>query len=295
MAHVAFVSYSKNDRETVDAICNALEENGIGCWYAPRNVPIGADWDASIIEALAASRVMILVWSSNSDQSRQVKREVALALDEIGVTVIPFRIERIEPSKLRYYLSGIQWFDASTRAMEANLERLVEQVKVAIPMEGQILVSGEERLQRASQKEPAPEQRPERAAEKADQQSLKAEHTNDQEETRLLSEVEALQEAEAEALEEAEAAAYRQTRLRAEVAALRRADAKVLPPAEADLLRRAAEAEAVRWAEEKARLLAKVESLHREVEAALERAEKELRENKTEGEAALAADAKNKN
>lgn len=290
MAHVAFVSYSKNDKETVDAICNALEENGLGCWYAPRNVPIGADWDASIIEALTASRVMILVWSSHSDQSRQVKREVALALDEIGVTVIPFRIESIKPSKLRYYLSGIQWFDASTPPPEANLKRLVEQVKIAIPINGQLLASEDEKLQQSSAEN---ETFPERAGKKAKRQPQEEQTTFD-EETRLLSEVEALQEAEAEALEEAEAAAFRQTRLRAEVESLRHADAGILPPAEAEVLRRAAEAEAVRWAEEKERLLAKVESLHQAVEAALERAEKELRANGTEEKTALAAEAKHK-
>jgi hypothetical protein len=292
MAHDAFVSYSKNDIETVAAICKALEENGLSCWYAPRNVPIGADWDASIMEALAASRVMILVWSSHSDQSKQVKREVALALDEIGVTVIPFRIESVEPSKLRYYLSGIQWFDASTPPPEANLKRLVEQVKIAIPVVGQLLVSEEEKIQRSgtAEKETAPEQ----ATEGAEPQHPENEQTNVDEETRLINEVKALQEAEAEALEEAEAAAYRQARLRAEVESLRHAGAAVLPPSEAEVLRRAAEAEAVQYAEDKARLVAKVEVLHQAVETARERAEKRLGKDENEAETALAADAKNK-
>jgi hypothetical protein len=292
MAHDAFVSYSKNDIETVAAICKALEENGLSCWYAPRNVPIGADWDASIMEALAASRVMILVWSSHSDQSKQVKREVALALDEIGVTVIPFRIESVEPSKLRYYLSGIQWFDASTPPPEANLKRLVEQVKIAIPVVGQLLVSEEEKIQRSgtAEKETAPEQ----ATEGAEPQHPENEQTNDDEETRLINEVKALQQAEAEALEEAEAAAYRQARLRAEVESLRHAGAAVLPPSEAEVLRRAAEAEAVQYAEDKARLVAKVEVLHQAVETARERAEKRLGKDENEAETALAADAKNK-
>jgi hypothetical protein len=296
MAHDAFVSYSKNDIETVAAICKALEENGLSCWYAPRNVPIGADWDASIMEALAASRVMILVWSSHSDQSKQVKREVALALDEIGVTVIPFRIESIEPSKLRYYLSGIQWFDASTPPPEANLKRLVEQVKIAIPVVGQLLISEEEKLQRSgtAEKETAPEQAPEPATERAEPQYPENEQTSVDEETRLISEVKALQEAEAEALEEAEAAAYRQARLRAEVESLRHAGAAVLPPSEAEVLRRAAEAEAVQYAEDKARLVAKVEVLHQAVETARERAEKRLGKDQDEAETALAADAKNK-
>lgn len=247
MAHEAFVSYSENDKETVDAICTALEENAIGCWYAPRDVPIGADWDASILEALAASRVMILVWSTHSDQSKQVKREVALALDEMNVTVIPFRIESIERSNLRFFLSGIQWFDASTPPPEANLKRLVEQVKIAIPMDGQIWIK-------------------------------------DYEIKRLLAEIEALQKEQEEAIEEAEAAEFRHNearpRLVAEVEALRKAaartrsqiEAEALKQGVADALNRIA-AEAAQHAETKARLRTVEKSLRLKV--SLKRAEVE--------------------
>jgi hypothetical protein len=289
MAHDAFVSYSKDDKETVDAISKALEESGLSCWYAPRDVPVGADWDASIVEALSTSRVMILVWSSHSDQSKQVKREVALALDELGVTVIPFRIESIAASKLRYYLSGIQWLDALTPPPEANLERLVEQVKIALPIVGQISASDEEKLRRSRMEG---ESTTEPAEEKAEQQPLHEGPTNADDGSNLITDVEVLQAAEAEALEEAEAAAYRQARLRAEVETLRRANAKVLPPNEAEVLHRAAAAEAAEYAEEKARLLAKVTSLHEAVETALKRAAKALGEHEPEAES-LASEAKN--
>lgn len=277
MAHDAFISYAKDDKETVDAICQALEDNGLRCWYAPRDIPIGADWDASLMEALSASRVMILVWTTHSDQSKQVKREVALALDEIGVTVIPYRTEAIDPSKLRYYLSGIQWFDASTPPPEANLRRLVEQVKIALPIVGQLLVSEEERLKRAE----TPRQYP-----------LEEEQTKADEEPGLLSDVENLQDAEADALEEAEAAAYRQARLRDEVEALQHAGPKILPPGEAEVLRRATEANAVDYAQEKARHVAKVESLHQAVKTALELAEEGLSANGTDDALAEASHRK---
>lgn len=64
MKNDVFISYSKTDKATADAICQALEAHELKCWYAPQNVPSGADWDASIMEALANSQVMILVWPS---------------------------------------------------------------------------------------------------------------------------------------------------------------------------------------------------------------------------------------
>jgi len=285
MAHDAFVSYSRADKETVDAICNALEENGLSCWYAPRNVPTGVDWDTSIMEALAASRVMILVWSTHSDQSRHVKREVALALDEMDVTVIPFRIESIEPSKLRYYLSGIQWFDASIPSPEANLERLVERVKTAIPITGQVFVSPEEFLRRAPSFaiEAGPERVPGRSVTAEKSQSLPEEQTRSGDEGRWLHEVEAIQEAEAAALEKAEAEVFRhaeaKARLRAELEALQHCNLEALTQAEAETLTQAREealkrleTEAVQHAETKARLLAEIESLRQAAAGSLKRA-----------------------
>jgi TonB family protein len=132
MAHDVFISYSKKDKAIADAICAALENEDLTCWYAPRDVEVGGDWDASIMEALATSRVMILVWSANSDTSRQVKRELAIALDDLGVSLIPFRTEIIEPSKLRYYLGNIQWLDASAPPLENNLRLLIQKVRASI-------------------------------------------------------------------------------------------------------------------------------------------------------------------
>ncbi|HEY8186974.1 MAG TPA: toll/interleukin-1 receptor domain-containing protein [Pyrinomonadaceae bacterium] len=284
MAHHVFVSYSRADKDTVDAICEALEESGLSCWYAPRDVPIGADWDTSIIEALTASRVLILVWSKQSDQSRHVKREVALALDEMEVTVIPFRIESTEPSKLRYYLGGIQWLDASIPPLEANLERLVEQVKVAIPVTGQLLISPEEFLQRSQTavSENIPEREPKRDVTGKESKRLE-EQTRSGDEGRWLREAEAIQEAEAAALEKAEAEAFRHSeakaRLRAEIESLRRTNTGNLSAAEVETLRRAREkalkqleTEAVQHAETKARLLAEVESLREAAQGSLKRA-----------------------
>lgn len=135
MTNDAFISYSLGDQAIADAICQALEAHQLTCWYAPRDIPGGADSDASITAALANSRVMILVWSSQSDNSRHVKREVAIALDEFGITVIPFRVEEIASSNLGHYLSNVQWLDASSGPLENSLQRLVEQVSSVIPQE----------------------------------------------------------------------------------------------------------------------------------------------------------------
>ena len=125
MAHDVFVSYSVKDKTTADAICASLEANGIRVWIAPRDVMPGSDWGESIIEAIEQSKVMILVFSANSNASPQIKREIERSVNK-GVTVVPFRIDDILPSKtLEYFISTQHWLDAFTPPLEKHLDNLV--------------------------------------------------------------------------------------------------------------------------------------------------------------------------
>jgi hypothetical protein len=129
MAHDVFISYSANDKPIANAMCSTLESNGLRCWIAPRDILPGMDWGGSIIDAIATSRVMVLVLSSNSNSSSQVRREVERAVNK-DVIVIPFRIEDVSLSKsLEYQLSSTHWMDAVTPPLEDHLETLAEKIK----------------------------------------------------------------------------------------------------------------------------------------------------------------------
>jgi tetratricopeptide (TPR) repeat protein len=136
MAHDVFVSYSVKDKTTADAICASLEANGIRVWIAPRDVMPGSDWGESIIEAIEQSGVMILVFSANSNVSPQIKREIERAVNK-GVTVVPFRIDDILPSKtLEYFISTQHWLDAFTPPLEKHLDSLVSILRSMITKTG---------------------------------------------------------------------------------------------------------------------------------------------------------------
>jgi hypothetical protein len=42
MTRPVFISHSSLDKATADQVCTFLEDQGIVCWIAPRNVPPGA-------------------------------------------------------------------------------------------------------------------------------------------------------------------------------------------------------------------------------------------------------------
>jgi hypothetical protein len=129
MTHEVFISHSSRDRATADVVCSMLERNGVRCWYAPRDVPPGDDWNVAILKAIAASRVMVLIFSSNSNLSTDVTLEVKHA-GRKRIPLIPFRIEEVEPSQtLEYYITFVQWLDAWTPPLEDHLPRLLEHVK----------------------------------------------------------------------------------------------------------------------------------------------------------------------
>ena len=128
MPHDALISYSSKDKHHADAICNRLESKGIRCWIAPRDVGLG-EYAASIVSAIEASKVMILVYSTNADTSHQVKREVERAVSK-GVTIIPVRIDNTEMSKsIEYYVSSVHWIDAMTPPFEQHIDKLVTDLK----------------------------------------------------------------------------------------------------------------------------------------------------------------------
>lgn len=126
MTQHVFISYSTKDKAIADAMCLALEKNGFSCWYAPRNVPPGTDWNIAILDAIAISRIMVLVFSSKANVSSDVTLEVKHAFRK-KILVVPFRIEDVQPTKtLEYYLTFVQWLDAWTPPLEEHLQQLVE-------------------------------------------------------------------------------------------------------------------------------------------------------------------------
>src|ERR1700722_8968315 len=132
MAREVFISYSQPDRDCAFELVARLEGEGIACWVAPRDIAPSADWAAEIMDAISAARVMILVFSANSNQSPQVRREVERAVHK-QLSILTFRIEDVPPSKsLEFFLSAQHWMDAFQPPREPHYERLCAYVKAQL-------------------------------------------------------------------------------------------------------------------------------------------------------------------
>ena len=141
MPHDVFVSYASDDKPTADAVCATLENKGIRCWIAPRDILPGIDWGGAIVDAINASRVMVLVYSAKANDSAQIKREVERAVNR-GLNIIPFRIEDVPMSTtLEFFMSMPHWLDALTPPLQDHLDRLAETVRLILERAGAVLAS----------------------------------------------------------------------------------------------------------------------------------------------------------
>jgi S1-C subfamily serine protease len=127
-----FISYPHESKAAADAACASLEAAGVRCWIAPRDVDPGSEWAGAVIDAIDRCRIMVVIFSSETNKSKQIRREVQRAFDK-GIPIIPLRIHDVLPEKsLAYIMGPVHWLDALTPPIEQHLERLTKSVRVML-------------------------------------------------------------------------------------------------------------------------------------------------------------------
>ena len=83
------------------------------------------DIPVTFITAIEGARVMVLIFSSSANESRQVRREIELAVSR-GLTIMPLRLEQIEPTRsMAYYMAGVHWIEALTPPLDTHFKKVV--------------------------------------------------------------------------------------------------------------------------------------------------------------------------
>jgi type IV secretory pathway VirB10-like protein len=207
MAQEVFICYASQDRAVAEAICAKLEDSGISCWIAPRDVTPGQNFAEAIMGAVSKCRVMVLVFSASSNESAYCINEVHTAFNR-RTKIIPFMIDEKTPSgDMEFYLQRIQWFYAQKPPLEQHLPRLANEIK-------------EHLVQIAAREEAAVKEKARREAEEVAREKAKREAEEAAREKARLEVEEASRE---KAKREAEAAAEEKARREAEEAAREKA------------------------------------------------------------------------
>lgn len=92
-----FISYSSQDKPFVTQLYSDLQDKGIRCWFAPKEIKIGDKILDTIFQAIREYNKLLLVLSEKSVESDWVEDEVKMAFDEEhsrkNIIVFPIQID----------------------------------------------------------------------------------------------------------------------------------------------------------------------------------------------------------
>jgi TIR domain len=138
-----FISYSSKDEAFAKRLHADLQNNGVRCWFAPHDLPIGAKtWDA-IDAAIRVRDKLLLILSKNAIASDWVEDEVGKAFAEERrrkqIVLLPVRIDEMvrktcepwamKPRDQRHIGDFRKWKDHD--AYQQAFDRVLRDLKAA--------------------------------------------------------------------------------------------------------------------------------------------------------------------
>ncbi len=101
-----FISHSSEDGSIAGELAANLQQLGISCWIAPRDIPPGADWAESIMQGIEKADAFLILATGSSLSSSQVRRETEKASNlDLPVITALFQTGK-PPGWLLYYTSS---------------------------------------------------------------------------------------------------------------------------------------------------------------------------------------------
>ena len=121
-----FISHSSADSKLAYAMCDYLEEKGIRCWIAPRDVQGGTEYAEAIIMGIRNCKIMVVLFNKNANDSIYVKNEVERAFNYKTI-LIPFKLDQtVSSAKLELFLGSVHSLDATKGNPEAHFDLLYQ-------------------------------------------------------------------------------------------------------------------------------------------------------------------------
>lgn len=131
-----FISHASKNFPIADDIRRRLEELGLPCWIAPRDIQPGSSYGAEIVSAIENCLAVVLVLTSEANASRAVANELELAFRNQRV-IIPVRLRPVSPaSSLAFFVNNTQWVDVFHSPLKdrvSEIARLLAAVRNGSP------------------------------------------------------------------------------------------------------------------------------------------------------------------
>jgi hypothetical protein len=121
-----FVSYARLDQDFVLQLAQALKERGVSIWIDQWEIPVGANWDRSIDDAIRNSKKFLIVLSpaATASENTGVRGELQRALEQ-HKEIVPVLYQ---PCEIPRQLLEIEFVDFSRGLNEELVDRLAGEV-----------------------------------------------------------------------------------------------------------------------------------------------------------------------
>lgn len=120
-----FISHASKNFKIADEVRALLEERGVSCWIAPRDIPPGGSYGTSIVEAIRECTIVVLLLTDEANKSKPVESEVERGYSN-QKTIVPIRLREIKPSLgLEFFVSNAQWVDAIVSPLKGRIDQII--------------------------------------------------------------------------------------------------------------------------------------------------------------------------
>jgi adenylate cyclase len=124
-----FLSYSREDKARVLDIASKLRGAGVSVWIDQGGIDGAALWGETIVNALEAAKVLLLMVSPSAVASHNVAKEVMLTSERKG-HILPVHLEPTTiPPSLKYPLAGIQHIEFFHGDPDTNLQAILQSLR----------------------------------------------------------------------------------------------------------------------------------------------------------------------
>jgi hypothetical protein len=126
---ITFISHASADQRVALELVNHLEQKGLRCWIAPRDIRASHTYGLEISRGIDQARCLVLLVSEPANHSAAVRNEVELAFRR-GKPIFPIRIEDVPPGpELEFFISSLQWIDVWKGRLTDYIEYIADAIQ----------------------------------------------------------------------------------------------------------------------------------------------------------------------
>lgn len=128
MSNRVFISYASSDMDISRRVSAQMQAAGLTSYLAPRDIMAGTNWLTSLVEALEAAPLLVLILSAKANTSKYVIRELMYATD-LDLPIVQLRVENVLPQKdVKFLVGPFQWIDGFPPPIEQHLPDFIKTV-----------------------------------------------------------------------------------------------------------------------------------------------------------------------